>query len=128
MCKSPRSTERRIIQGVSYAVCSGCDKPISGSGQTLPGVATWVLKDYIKNGKRVPFCRQWEALCHQCGFMTAEWIEASLVETHGTQETLFDGPQEVQTARMSFFRRLHVKKRPDLAINEEIVLITRRGG
>ena len=93
-----------------------------------PGApAVWVLKAYVSKGKIVDFPRQWEALCHQCGFVTAEWIEASLVEHHGCQETLFDGPQEVQTARMSFFRRLHVKKRPDLAINEEIVLITMRG-
>jgi hypothetical protein len=89
-------------------------------------VCAWVLKDYIKRGTRVPFCRQWEALCHQQGFTTAEWIEASLVEEHGTQHTLFGEAESIQTARRSFFRTLHVKKYPHLAINEEIVLITRK--
>lgn len=92
-----------------------------------PGApAVWVVKDYIKGGKRVPFCAQWEQLCHAHGFVTAEVIHASLVEEHGQQETIFGTTETQQTLRASFFRRLHMKKRPDLAIVHETVLFTVR--
>ena len=35
------------------------------------GVAIWVVKDFIRNGKRVPFVQQWAAMSKVCGF---EWL------------------------------------------------------
>ena len=56
-------------------------------------------------------------------FQTLHEHHALLVEHHGTQRQLFgEADTEYQTARKSFFRRLHEAKRPDLAIDFEVVL------
>lgn len=92
-----------------------------------PGApAVWVLKAYVSKGKIVDFPRQWEALCHQCGFETAEWIEASLLSDCGVQETLFGDAEHITVAKKSFFRRL-AERKGSPRIDAEIVLITLRG-
>ena len=91
------------------------------------GVAIWVLKAFVRNKAIVDFPGQWEALCNSCGFETIEVIRAWLVEDRGAQFALDGGLVEKKVARKSFFRRLHEKKYPGLAIDYEIVLITRKG-
>ena len=91
------------------------------------GVAIWVLKAFVRNKAIVDFPGQWEALCNSCGFETVEVIRAYLVEDRGAQFALNGDLVEKKVARKSFFRRLHEKKYPGLAINWEIVLITRKG-
>jgi hypothetical protein len=51
---------------------------------------------------------------------------ALLVEQHGTQGNLFGAEAQQTTARKSFFRRLHEAKRPDLAIDYEVVLCMKK--
>jgi hypothetical protein len=86
--------------------------------------AAWVVKAFVRDGKIVDFPDQWRQMCEACGFETVEWINASLVkETH--EHTLFEGRKTKKTARKSFFRRLHERKRPDLAIDAEVVLMMR---
>ena len=88
-----------------------------------PGAhAIWVTKDYVRHGAIVPFTRQWAALCEQAGFVWLHHHQAMLVEDHGTELSLFGEPVTRRTERKSFFRRLHEKKRPDLAIHYESVL------
>ena len=87
--------------------------------------AVWVVKAYVRNGAIVDFPGQWRQLCEACGFETVEEIHASLTERDG-HPGLF-GEEVVKTKkRASFFRRLHEKKRPDLAIDHEIVWVTRK--
>jgi len=115
------------------------------------GVAVWVVKNYVRDGAIVPFSQQWQTLCHHVGFVTLHEHHALLVEDHGTQHDLLqpDTPDRkptstaedmlkplvststyavhnqatrVSTKRASFFRKLHEKRRPDLAIDFEVVL------
>jgi hypothetical protein len=86
------------------------------------GVAVWVVKAYVRDGAIVDFPGQWQALCHSLGLVTLHKHHALLVEEHGTQGDLFGTETTHRTERKSFFRRLHEKRRPDLAINHETVL------
>lgn len=120
------------------------------------GAAIWVLKSYCRAGKIVDFPGQWQALCEHVGFVTLHEHHTMLVKEHGAQENLFsdDGPdmhytdaegdnfllplrttgrytptqytEKLQTKKISFFRRLHEQKRPDLAIDYEVVLCMRK--
>jgi hypothetical protein len=73
----------------------------------LPGGhACWVVKDFVKNKERVPFCDQWRQLCEAAGFVTLHEHHAMLV--HGKQ-IKFDGSIQNKESK-SFFRRLSEKK------------------
>jgi len=85
------------------------------------GIAVWVVKSYVRNGQIVDFPGQWRTLCESLGLVTLHEHHALLVEDHGTQGGLFGADTTHTTHRKSFFRRLHEKKRPDLAINHEVV-------
>lgn len=87
------------------------------------GIAVWVLKDFVRNKKRVPFSDDWRKLCEACGFELVEWIHASLVKER-TQDTLF-GQITTKTERKSFFRRL-AEKKGSPRIDHEDVLILRK--
>jgi len=85
-------------------------------------VAVFVVKAYVRDGAIVDFPGQWRTLAESCGLTTLHEHHALLVEDHGTQGGLFGEDTVHQTHKKSFFRRLHEKKRPDLAINFEVVL------
>ncbi len=74
------------------------------------GHAVWVVKDYVKAKKIVPFCDQWRQLCEAVGFVTEHEHHAMLVHHKGTQHTLDGGQVERKTESKSFFRRLAEKK------------------
>lgn len=115
------------------------------------GIAVFVVKAYVRDGAIVDFPGQWRTLCESLGLVTLHEHHALLVEDHGTQHDLLqpDTPDRKptstlddmlkplvststyavtnqakrrQTKRVSFFRRLHEKRRPDLAIEYEVVL------
>jgi len=89
------------------------------------GVAIWVLKAFVRDGAIVDFPGQWQRLCEHAGFRTVQVIHASLIaETR--HPSLFGGLEVKRVKRTSFFRRLHEKRRPDLAIDHEVVLVTRK--
>lgn len=98
---------------------------VSECAALLPpgGIAAWVLKGYVKDGKLVNFPAQWLALCESHGFRLVEEIHASLVESYGTQEGLFGEADVVQTERKSFFRRLHERRPGAVRIDHETILI-----
>lgn len=76
-----------------------------------PGAhAVWVVKDYVKGGKRVPFCDQWRQMCEAVGFTTLHEHHAMLVRHNGTSVTLEGEIIEHKTESKSFFRRLAEKK------------------
>lgn len=89
------------------------------------GVAVWVVKAFCRNGAIVDFPGDWRRLCEACGFEFVEEIHASLVK-RTENPGLFGEPVVKSKARKSFFRRLHEAKRPDLAIDFEVVLIVRK--
>lgn len=104
---------RQVVQGV-YEVL------------TPTGVAIWVVKAYCRNGQIVDFPGAWRRLCEAVGFATLHEHHAMLTEDHGTQASLFGADTVHRTARKSFFRRLHEQKRPDLAIDYEVVFCMRK--
>ncbi len=93
-----------------------------------PGATTaWVVKSYVKAGKVVPFPDQWAALLESTGFKVTHRIRCHLV-SETREADLFGGETVKRTKKVSFFRRLHEKKRPDLAIDfEEIVVAVKVG-
>ena len=87
------------------------------------GVAVFVLKRYIRDGQIVDFSDNWRRLAESVGFKTIIWIRAWLTTDDGTQLAMDGNHKRYTKKRVSFFRRLHEKKRPDLAINWEDVII-----
>jgi len=101
---------------------------LAESAALLPpgAIACWIVKPFVRNRALVDFPAQWQALCEHHGFTLLERIEASLVEDHGTQETLFGGGADrLSTAKKSFFRRL-AERKGSPAIDAEIILIMRK--
>jgi hypothetical protein len=86
------------------------------------GHAIWVLKDFVKAGKIIPFSDQWRRLCEAVGFETVHWHKSWLVEDKGTQLGLFGEEKHNVVKRYSFFKRLHAEKYPHLEIQHENVL------
>jgi DNA modification methylase len=88
------------------------------------GVLCVVVKDYIKDGKRVPLCDQTLTLLEHVGFIPVERIRAMLVK-EDRHPGLF-GDDVVETKeRKSFFRRL-AEKKGSPRIDWEEVLIVRK--
>lgn len=88
------------------------------------GVLVLVLKDYVKDRKRVPLCDDTARLLEHIGFVEVERIHAMLVKetTHGD---LFNGVDIKKKSRKSFFRRLaEAKGSPKIDFEE--VIIARR--
>ncbi len=88
------------------------------------GVCAWIVKDYVKNGKRVPFCDNWARLCEATGFEVIQRARCWLVK-EVTHAGLF-GDVTKRTERKSFFRRLHERKPGAVRIDWEEVVFVRR--
>jgi len=86
----------------------------------------WVVKMYVKGGKLVDFPGQWLKLCEVCGFEHIETIIAWQTEDKGTNFDFEGEKQKKVVRRQSFFRLLHIKNHPELAIDSEIVLVMRK--
>jgi 16S rRNA G966 N2-methylase RsmD len=89
------------------------------------GVLVLVLKDFVKDKKRMRLCDDTATLLKHCGFVELERIHAML--TSETREGgLFGGDIVTKKERKSFFRRLHEAKVPEVderRIDWEEVLI-----
>lgn len=93
-----------------------------------PGAyAAWVCGDYVRDGERVYFGRQWLELCEAVGFTAVEWVTAWKTEYKGTQLDIFGNAHDKRIDRVSFFRRLANERNPDAAILNEDVIIVRKG-
>ena len=90
----------------------------------IPTNGIWIVKNFVRNKAIVPFSDDWRRLCEACGFVTVEWIKASLVK-EWEEATLFDGTQARRRERKSFFRRL-AEKKGSPRIDWEEVLVVRR--
>lgn len=90
------------------------------------GVAIWVCKDFVRDGKRVPFCDQWRRLCESVGFEHLETHRAMLVKRKGSQATLEGDLVELKSEHKSFFRRLHESKPGAVRIDWEEVIVLRK--
>jgi len=91
--------------------------------QVLPirGHAIWILKDYVKAKKIVPFCNNWRLISEACGFTTLHEHRAWLIEDKGTNITLEGEMIEHKIERKSYFRRL-AEKKGSPRIDYEIIL------
>lgn len=70
------------------------------------GVAVWVVKDFVRNKKRVRFSDDWIKLCEACGFKLIRHAHAMLVKETRTTD-LFGEETVKRIERKSFFRRLY---------------------
>jgi DNA modification methylase len=73
------------------------------------GIVAIVVKDYVKNGQRVPLCDQTCQLLEHLGFTVFERCRAWLTKVTEHAD-LFDGTTTTKKSRKSFFRRLAEKK------------------
>ena len=125
MCQDGKPACRKEIKGISYEICSKCGKPIRNSGLSLGAMCAFVVKNFVRAGRIVDFTGDWRRLMESCGFEVVRVVHASLVK-ESRHPSLFGEEIVEKTERKSFFRRLHEKKRPDLAIDYEVVLFARR--
>jgi hypothetical protein len=98
--------------------------------QTLQagGMAIWVVKHYVKDGKLVDFPGQWRTLCEHCGFELVE-IARAWVKTPGIVQTDIFGGETAREQKeyKSFFRRL-AESKGSPRIDYETVLFMRKVG
>jgi len=73
------------------------------------GHVIWVVKDYVENGRRVPFCDRWRKLFESLGFVALHEHHAWVIENKGTAITLDGEIVEKKVERKSFFRRVAEK-------------------
>lgn len=73
------------------------------------GVAIWVVKAFVRDGKLVDFPARWKSLCESVGFRFLHEHRAMLVKAW-TEPDLFAGTVKKEKRRESFFRRLARKK------------------
>lgn len=89
------------------------------------GIAIFVLKAYVREGKLVDFPQQWRTLCEHVGFVTLHEHHALLVDEHREMGLFGEEVAMYRTSSKSFFRRLcEAKGSPE--INAEIVLCMRK--
>jgi hypothetical protein len=92
------------------------------------GVMAIVVKDFVKDKKRMPLCDDTMRLLVWLGFEEVERIHAMLTEKQ-IHHDLFEGTTTKVTEKKSFFRRLHESKLPandPRRIDFEEVLIVRK--
>ena len=92
------------------------------------GVAVWVVRDFVRERQRVPFCRQWAAICQAVGFEPLHRHRAWLVEERSRQYSL-DGELVVERIeRKSFFRRMHERQGAPRVDFEEVLCVRKPAG
>jgi hypothetical protein len=113
--------ESETFWAAAKAIVSECHAILKPGGWSA-----WVVKDFIRNKQRVPFCDDWCKLLEACGFVVVKRVRASLV-SHDKHPGLFGEEVVKTTKRASFFRRLYEKKYPENAIEwEEVVFAQKR--
>jgi DNA modification methylase len=86
------------------------------------GYAAIVVKDYVRNKKRVPLCDDTMRLLEYVGFEPVERIHAMLVE-ETRHDDLFEGEVVKKKERKSFFRRLQEQKGSPRIDYEEVLFV-----
>lgn len=90
----------------------------------IDGAAAVVVKDYVKDKKRVPLCDQTAELLEALGFTVVERCWAWLVKERRT-ETLFGDEHVERTERKSFFRRMAERNGSPRIDWEEVVWVVK---
>ena len=75
------------------------------------GVAAIVVKDFVRNGRRMTLCDDTVLLLNHVGFVTIERIRAMLTREYEVPD-LFEGTTTKRKDRKSFFRRVAESKMP----------------
>ena len=109
---------RHVLNGIKNIVeqCYQILKP--------GGHAIWVVKDFVRNKKRVDFTGDWRRLCESAGFETIHEHHAMLVKEN-VKESLFGHKIVKRKERKSFFRRL-AESKGSPRIDYETVLCMRK--
>jgi len=89
------------------------------------GHATWVCKDFVRGGERVPFSDQWRQLCEAVGFVTVHEHHALLTKDLGKQFTVSGDIIHREKKYASFFRRIAESKGSPV-IDYEVVWCMRK--
>lgn len=89
------------------------------------GIVVWVVKDFVRNKERVPFCAQWRELCEVIGFEHLYTARAWLVEDNGTQLAHDGNHKRHVKERKSFFRRLNEKNGGPRIDWEEVIFMVK---
>lgn len=89
------------------------------------GVCCLVTKNPIKNGEIRRLDEDTIRLMEAAGFTLIERVRAMLTEELGEQMTMDGGSTRIRREHKSFFKRLHDRKRPDLAVDHEDVMFFR---
>lgn len=90
------------------------------------GYAIWVVKDFVRDKKRVDFTGDWKRLCESVGFKTLHIHHAMLVKEH-KKRSLFGHEIIKRKERKSFFRRL-AESKGSQRIDYEVVLCMQKKG
>lgn len=85
------------------------------------GHAIWVVKDYLKDKKVVPFCEQWRLMCETTGFETVCQHRAMQVEVYNSQPDMFGNVTQKVIQRKGFFR-LQLERKGLPPIDWEMVI------
>ena len=88
------------------------------------GHCIWILRDYVRDGKKVPFADTWRSLAEEKGFQTLH-IHRALLREHLADQLTIDG-EAIPVGReyKSFFRRIQ-ERRGAPRIDWEVVLCQR---
>jgi len=89
------------------------------------GHAVFVVGNFIRKGKVVPFAHQWLTLCESVGFVNLHWHTAWKTERYGTQLNTEGGEEVDEMSRVSFFRRIQAKKGGEKIESEEVLCFLR---
>jgi hypothetical protein len=136
------SIEEKTRNGVPCGYSEGPDNLGNSSGDTFwsasrtileqlflcinpQGHAVFVVGNFIRGGKVVPFAHQWLTLCESVGFVNLHWHTAHKTERYGTQLNTDGGEEVDEVSRVSFFRRLQAKKGGETISSEEVLCFLR---
>lgn len=89
------------------------------------GVAIYVLRDFVRKGKVVPFCDQWLALGKACGFVPLEYIRSWLVRTVSADTDLL-GDLRVKTVQNKAMFRTLAERNGSPPIDFDVILVLRK--
>lgn len=91
------------------------------------GHAIFVLKDYVRNKKIVPFTQRWVDLCVACGFVQKCHHKAMMIKEVSRTNSFLDGEVSKKSTRKSFFRILNEKRGAPSIDWESVVCLQKPG-
>lgn len=114
------STDANFWAGASMVV-DNCHRILAPGG-----VAVWVVRNWVKEGKLVEFSCMWADLCVSRGFKVDRRVYATN-SIRWEEEVLFGEPIKRATDWKSFFRRMAEKKGAPPVDWDDIIFMSKKG-